>query len=134
MDAFYGVKLYETMKGMKDCMYIDLDSQNSDQMLYNCSKVVGEKLNERLEKKEVVETSENKDTFEGFSQNCCPDGTTGVNGTCVEVCQNCDYNDCSYGSRNRGILYGRPVDKKEYKNRKFDEEIFNYIVIDVPDN
>lgn len=122
MDAFYGVKLYETMKYMKDCMYIDLDSQNSDQMLYNCSKAVGEKLNEKLE------------VVEGFSQNCCPDGTTGVNGTCVEVCQNCDYNDCSYGSRNRGILYGRPVDKKEYKNRKLDEEIFNYIVIDVPDN
>ena len=128
MDAFYGVKLYETMKYMKymkDCMYIDLDSENSDQMLYNCSKAVGKKLNERLEKKEVVE---------GFTQNCCPDGTTGVNGTCVEVCQNCDYNDCSYGSRNRGILYGRPVDKKEYKNRKLDEEIFNYIVIDVPNN
>ena len=142
MDAFYGVKLYETIKDMKDCMYIDLDSQNSDQMLYNCSKAVGGKLNETLEKKEVVGTLEKKDTVEtlekdtveGFSQNCCPDGTTGVNGTCVEVCQNCDYNDCSYGSRNRGILYGSPVDKKEYKNRKLDEEIFNYIVIDVPNN
>jgi hypothetical protein len=125
MDAFYGVKLYETMKDMKDCAYIDLDSEKSDQMLYNCSNVVGKKINERLEK---------KDTIEGFSQNCCPDGTTGVNGTCVEVCQNCDYNDCSYGSRNRGILYGKPVDKKEYKNRKLDEEIFNYIVIDFPNN
>ena len=125
MDAFYGVKLYETMKDMKDCYYVDLDSENSDQMLYNCSKAVGKKINERLEK---------KDNVEGFSQNCCPDGMTGVNGTCVEVCQNCDYNDCSYGSRNRGILYGKPVDKKEYKNRKSDEEIFNYIVIDVPDN
>lgn len=125
MDAFYGVKLYETMKDMKDCYYVDLDSENSDQMLYNCSKALGKKINERLEK---------KDTVEGFSQNCCPDGMTGVNGTCVEVCQNCDYNDCSYGSRNRGILYGKPVDKKEYKNRKSDEEIFNYIVIDVPDN
>ena len=134
MDAFYGVKLYETMKDMKDCAYIDLDSQNSDQMLYNCSKAVGKKLNERIEKKDIVEKLENKDTFEGFTQNCCPDGTTGVNGTCVEVCQNCDYNDCSYGSRNRGILYGKPVDKKEYKNRKLDEEIFNYIVIDVPNN
>ena len=110
---------------MKDCYYVDLDSENSDQMLYNCSKALGKKINERLEK---------KDTVEGFSQNCCPDGMTGVNGTCVEVCQNCDYNDCSYGSRNRGILYGKPVDKKEYKNRKSDEEIFNYIVIDVPDN
>ena len=125
MEAFYGVKLYETMKDMKDCYYVDLDSENSDQMLYNCSKALGKKINERLEK---------KDTVEGFSQNCCPDGMTGVNGTCVEVCQNCDYNDCSYGSRNRGILYGKPVDKKEYKNRKSDEEIFNYIVIDVPDN
>ena len=81
MDAFYGVKLYETMKDMKDCMYIDLDSQNSDQMLYNCSKAVGGKLNEKLEKKDVVvETLENKEVVEGFSQNCCPDGTTGVNG------------------------------------------------------
>jgi len=131
MDAFYGVKLYETMKDMKDCAYIDLDSESSDQMLYNCSKAVGKKLNESLEKRGELES---KGGVEGFSQNCCPDGTTGVNGTCVEVCQNCDYNDCSYGSRNRGLLYGKPVDKKEYKNRKLDEDIFNYIVYDVPDN
>ena len=43
MDAFYGQNYKKTMKDMKDCAYIDLDSQN-DQMLYNCSKAVGSKI------------------------------------------------------------------------------------------
>jgi len=124
MDAFYGLKLYENMKEMKDCFYVDLDSEKSDEMLYKCSNFIGNKINQKLE----------ENVIEGFSQRCCPDGMTGVNGTCVEVCQNCDYNDCRRGSSNRGILYGLPVDKKEKKNRKFDEDIFNYVVIDFPIN
>ena len=125
MDAFHGLKLYEDFKNMSDCLYVDLDSEKSDQMLYECSDHISKKLNKALEKKDVIE---------GFSSNCCPDGSTGVNNTCVEVCQNCKYNDCNHGSSNIGYLYNKAVDKKEDKNLKSDEGIFNYIVLDVPDN
>lgn len=126
MDTFDGLKLYEDFKNMKDCLYIDLDSESSDKMLYKCSDHISKKLNQSLEKKDVIE---------GFySKSFCPDGTTSVNNMCVEVCQNCKYNDNNFGSSNLGYLYNRGVDKKEIKNLKNDEEIFNYIVIDVPDN
>ena len=91
MDSFYGIKLYEDLKNMSDCLYVDLDSESSDKMLYKCSDAISKKINESLEKKVVVE---------GFSSNCCPDGTTKVNNHCVEVCNNCKYNDCNYGSSN----------------------------------
>jgi hypothetical protein len=58
-----------------------------------------------------------------------------MNGNCVRVCNNCKYNDCNYGSSNVGqVFYQRPVDKKEKNNLFVDEQIFNYIVLDVPDN
>jgi len=123
MNAFYGTMLYENLKDFKDCAYIDLDSENSDQMLYKCTGAIGKKLNKKMEEKPI----------EGFT-NCCPDGMTMVNGQCVEVCQNCKYNDCNFGSSNLGDFYSRPFDGKERKNLKDDREIFNYIVIDVPDN
>lgn len=128
MDSFYGIKLYEDLKNMSDCLYVDLDSESSDKMLYKCSDAVSKKLNDALEKKEVVE---------GFSSNCCPDGTTKVNHQCVEVCNNCKYNDCNYGSSNIGNFFYKkpvPVDKKENNNLNLDENIFNYIVVDVPSN
>ena len=122
MNAFYGTMLYENIKDFKDCAYIDLDSENSDQMLYKCTGAIGKKLNKKMEEKP-----------EGFT-NCCPDGMTMVNGQCIEVCQNCKYNDCNFGSSNLGGFYSRPFDGKESKNLKDDREIFNYIVLDVPDN
>ena len=126
MDAFHGLKLYEDFKNMKDCLYVDLDSESSDKMLYKCSDAVSKKLNNALEKKDIVE---------GFSSDCCPDGTTKINDKCLRVCNNCKYNDCSYGSANVGqVFYQRPVDKKEKNNLFVDEQIFNYIVLDVPDN
>lgn len=128
MDSFYGIKLYEDLKNMSDCLYVDLDSESSDKMLYKCSDAISKKINESLEKKVVVE---------GFSSNCCPDGTTKVNNHCVEVCNNCKYNDCNYGSSNIGNFFYKkpvPVDKKENNNLILDEHIFNYIVLDVPSN
>jgi hypothetical protein len=128
MDSFYGIKLYEDLKNMSDCLYVDLDSESSDKMLYKCSDAVSKKLNNALEKKAVVE---------GFSSNCCPDGTTKVNNQCVEVCNNCKFNDCNYGSSNIGNFFYKkpvPVDKKEKNNLNLDENIFNYIVVDVPSN
>ena len=126
MNSFYSGKIYEDFKNLKDCLYVDLDSESSDKMLYKCSDAVSKKLNNALEKKDVVE---------GFSSNCCPDGTTKMNGNCVRVCNNCKYNDCNYGSSNVGqVFYQRPVDKKEKNNLFLDELIFNYIVLDVPDN
>ena len=119
-------QLYENFKNVRDCLYIDLDSESSDEMLYKCSDTNSKNLNKALEKKEVVE---------GFSLNeCCPDGTTNINNQCVKVCKNCKYNDCNYGSSNIGNFYGLPMDKKEKENLLSDEQIFNYIVIDVPDN
>ena len=128
MDSFYGIKLYEDLKNMSDCLYVDLDSESSDKMLYKCSDAISKKINESLEKKVVVE---------GFSSNCCPDGTTKVNNHCLEVCNNCKYNDCNYGSSNIGNFFYKkpvPVDKKENNNLILDEHIFNYIVLDVPSN
>ena len=128
MDSFYGIKIYEDLKNMSDCLYVDLDSESSDKMLYKCSDAISKKINDSLEKKVVVE---------GFSSNCCPDGTTKVNNHCVEVCNNCKYNDCNYGSSNIGNFFYKkpvPVDKKEHNNLILDEHIFNYIVSDVPSN
>ena len=120
---------YEGLKNMKDCLYVDLDSESSDKMLYNCSKAVSEKINYALEKKDVVE---------GFSSNCCPDGSTNINNNCVHICKNCKYNDCNTGSSNIGNFYNSPVfdddDKKGIKNMNDNEQLFNYIVFDVPDN
>ena len=120
---------YEDLKNMKDCLYVDLDSESSDKMLYNCSNAVSKKMNDALEKKDVVE---------GFSSNCCPDGTTNINNNCVQVCKNCKYNDCNTGSSNIGNFYKSPVitddDKKGIKNMNDNEQLFNYIVLDVPDN
>ena len=42
----------------------------------------------------------------------------GVNGQCIEVCQNCKYNDCNYGSSNLGDFIGKPFDGKERNNLK----------------
>ena len=124
MDSFY-----EGLKDMKDSLYVDLDSESSDKMLYNCSNAVSKKINGALEKKDVVE---------GFSSNCCPDGTTNINNNCVQVCKNCKYNDCNTGSSNIGNFYKFPVnaadDKKGIKNMNDNEQLFNYIVLDVPDN
>ena len=121
MDSFYSIKLYEDMKDMKDCLYLDLESESSDKMLYKCSSKISKKINDSLEKKEVVE---------GFTSNCCPDGTTNINNNCVKVCNNCKVNDCNYGSSNIGHFYQYYSDKKEKKNIKLDQEIFNYIVLD----
>ena len=119
-------QVYENFKNVRDCLYVDIYSESSDKMLYKCSDTISKKLNKALEKKEVVE---------GFSLNeCCPDGTTNINNQCVKVCKNCKYNDCNYGSSNIGNFYGLPMDKKEKTNLISDEQIFNYIVIDVPDN
>ena len=125
MDSFYSIKLYEDMKDIKDCLYIDLDSESSDKMLYKCSSKVSKKLNDALEKKEVVE---------GFTSNCCPDGTTNINNNCVKVCNNCKVNDCNSGSSNIGNFYQYYSDKKEKKNLTSDEEIFNYIITDYQGN
>tara|TARA_Y100001935_G_scaffold207787_2_gene177208 strand:- start:4025 stop:4399 length:375 start_codon:yes stop_codon:yes gene_type:complete len=124
MDSFY-----EGLKDMKDCLYVDLDSESSDKMLYKCSNAVSKKINNALEKKDVVE---------GFSSNCCPDGTTNINNNCVQICKNCKYNDCNTGSSNIGNFYKSPViaadDKKGIKNMNDNEQLFNYIILDVPDN
>lgn len=117
--------MYGTFKDLSNCLYIDLDSESSDQMLYKCSDAISKNINKSLEKKPSIE---------GFSEKCCPDGTTDVNGSCVEVCNNCDYNDCDVGSLNIGNFYKYPNDKKETKNRIIDEDMYNYIVMDVPDN
>ena len=123
MNAFYGTMLYENLKDFKDCAYIDLDSENADQMLYKCTGAIGKKLNKKMREKSI----------EGFT-NCCPDGMTMVNGECIEVCQNCKYNECNFGSSNLCVFYSHPHDGKESKNLKDDREIFNDLVIDVPDN
>ena len=126
MNTFYSGKLYEDLKNMKDCLYVDLDSESSDKMLYNCSNAISKKINSSLEKKDVVE---------GFTSNCCPDGTTKLDDNCLRVCNNCNYNDCNHGSSNLGqFFYKFKVDKKEMNNLEVDEQIFNYIVLDVPSN
>ena len=126
MDLFNNGKMYGDLKKLSSCLYIDLDSESSDKMLYKCSDAVSKKLNNALEKKDVIE---------GFTSNCCPDGTTKKSNDCLRVCNNCKYNDCNYGSSNLGnLFYKTPVDKKERNNLISDEQIFNYIVIDVPDN
>ena len=129
MDSFYSGKMYGDLKDMKDCLYIDLDSESSDEMLYKCSNVVSKKINDSLEKKYVVE---------GFSSNCCPDGTTNINNNCVQICKNCKYNDCNTGSSNIGNFYNLQKydtdDKKGNQNMNDSEQIFNYIVLDVPNN
>ena len=73
-------------------------------MLYKCTGAIGKKLNKKMEEKPI----------EGFT-NCCPDGMTMVNGQCIEVCQNCKYNDCNFGSSNLGDFYSRPFDGKKVK-------------------
>ena len=126
MDTFYNGNIYENLKNMKDWLYVDLDSESSDKMLYKCSNVISNKLNNALEKEDVIE---------GFSSKCCPDGTTNIDDNCVKVCINCKYNDCNYGSSNLGnVFYKYPTDKKEMDNLNVDEQIFNYIVIDAPNN
>jgi hypothetical protein len=132
MNSVYSNKIYEDLKNMKDCLYIDLDSESSDKMLYKCSNAVSKKINGALEKKPVVE---------GFSSNCCPDGTTNINNNCLEVCKNCKYNDCNFGSSNIGTFYnlnlnsfGTGDNKKEIQNMNENENIFNYIVYDYTDN
>ena len=134
MNRFHGSKIYETDKNNSDCFYVDLESEKSDEMLHKCSENITENLNNYLKN-----SSFNSDNIEGFTSNsnCCPDGTTSVNNTCVEVCKNCKYNDCNYGSSNLGYLYNNDnlnSEKKENKNLKFSEDIFNYIVIEFPDN
>ena len=172
MNTLYDQGLYSNMQELSNCLYVDLDSESADKMLYKCSDAISKNINKSLEK---------KPTMEGFStrildgrvamdgEKCCPDGTTDVNGSCVEVCNNCDYNDCSSGSSNIGTFYkpSQPLsgrtqhlthrklehahsiaddsqrgsqirsqayigNKKETKNIGFDEGIFNYIVVDIP--
>ena len=130
MNTFYSGKIYEDLQNMKECLYVDLDSESSDKMLYKCSNTVSKKMNDILEKKDVVE---------GFSLNCCPDGTTNINNNCVPVCKNCKYNDCNTGaSSNIGIMYEYPElttgNKKGVQNIDDNQEIFNYIVVDTPIN
>lgn len=125
MDLLNNGKMYGDLKKLSSCLYIDLDSESSDKMLYQCSDTIAKKINDSLEKKEVIE---------GFSSNCCPDGTTSVNNECVKVCINCKYNDCNHGSENLGNFYNYSTDTKEKKHLNEDELMFNYIVLDVPDN
>lgn len=122
MNAFFGERIYEEFK---DC-YVDLESESSDEMLYKCAGKVSKKVNNLLETKENIE--------EGFTSNCCPDGTTNVGNSCVRICNNCKYNDCNYGSSNIGGIFSQKntvSGKKELDNLKNNENIFNYIFIDV---
>ena len=48
-------QLYENFKNVRDCLYIDLDSESSDEMLYKCSDTISKNLNKALEKKEDVD-------------------------------------------------------------------------------
>ena len=116
-------QVYENFKNVRDCLYVDLDSESSDKMLYKCSDTISKKLNKALEKKEVVE---------GFSLNeCCPDGTTNINNQCVKVCKNCKYNDCEKGSGNIGVYYKEKFGNKAKIHQEMDTEMFNYIVNEI---
>ena len=92
-------------------------------MFYKCTNSIAKGINERLEKKDIIESFTSGD--------CCPDGSKNINGVCSPVCVNCNYNECSTGSQNRGVLYDYPSDNKQKKNLEEDEGIFNYIVIDI---
>jgi|TARA_B110000971_G_C20014550_1_gene503247 hypothetical protein len=145
MNTLYDQGLYSHLQDLSNCLYVDLDSESSDKMLYKCSDAISKNINKSLEKNPPLSGANQPSMgVEGFSPapvstrvatnggECCPDGTTGVNGSCVEVCNNCDYNDCRGGSSNIGTFYTYPVNKKETKNMVFDEDIFNYIVVDIP--
>lgn len=149
MNTFYGNKLYESFKDIKDCLYIDLDSESSDEMLYKCADSVSKKINNQLEKKEGFTNLVNKSieyvqennvrVVEGFSSNCCPDGTTNINNTCQQICKNCKYNDCNYGSSNIGksfvsSTFGTKDSLKGKQNMYDNQELFNYVVNDFTTN
>jgi len=148
MNTFYANNLYENFKDIKDCLYVDLDSESSDEMLYKCAGSISKKINNQLEKKEGFTDLLNKTNeyiqkrdgvFEGFTSNCCPDGTTNINNTCQEICKNCKYNDCNYGSSNLGnsfvsSTFGTKDSLKGKQNMYDNEELFNYVINDFTTN
>lgn len=149
MNTFYGNKIYENFKDIKDCLYVDLDSESSDEMLYKCAGSISKKINNQLEKKEGFTNLLNKTSayiqeknggvVEGFSSGCCPDGTTNINNTCQKICKNCKYNDCNYGSLNIGqsfasSTFGTKDSLKGVKNMHVNEELFNYVINDFTTN
>ena len=120
------------------CRYVDLDSENSMEMLKNCSSNILQEV-ENIAKQYIQiegfvdgeDDGPKVNLIEGFTDknNCCPDGYKNENGNCKRVCINCKYNECNMGNGNIGKHFRTSnKDKKSMINVEMDNNIFNYIV------